>query len=94
MGTKTEDVERYLGNVLYLGKQWNSGIINSPKFIAILSLTTTIVLLLDEADVFLEERSLSDLHRNSLVAGMIICSGVAIILEILTLKCLSLPACS
>jgi hypothetical protein len=28
-----------------------------------------IVLLLDEADVFLEQRSLSDLERNSLVSG-------------------------
>jgi len=27
------------------------------------------VLLLDEADVFLEERSLSDMQRNSLVSG-------------------------
>ncbi|KAK7999075.1 P-loop containing nucleoside triphosphate hydrolase protein [Apiospora marii] len=32
--------------------------------------TLTAVLLLDEADVFLEERSLSDLERNSLVSGM------------------------
>lgn len=29
-----------------------------------------IVLLLDEADVFLEERSMSDLERNSLVSGL------------------------
>jgi hypothetical protein len=29
----------------------------------------TPVLLLDEADVFLEERSLTDLKRNSLVSG-------------------------
>jgi hypothetical protein len=28
-----------------------------------------LVLLLDEADVFLEERSLADLERNSLVSG-------------------------
>lgn len=28
-----------------------------------------LVLLLDEADVFLEERSLQDLERNSLVSG-------------------------
>ena len=27
------------------------------------------VLLIDEADVFMERRSTSDLHRNSLVAG-------------------------
>lgn len=29
-----------------------------------------IVVLLDEADVFLEERSLSDLQRNGLVSGL------------------------
>jgi len=36
-----------------------------------MSLTSNLctVLLLDEADVFLEERSLSDLERNSLVSG-------------------------
>lgn len=28
------------------------------------------VLLLDEADVFLEERTMADLQRNSLVSGM------------------------
>ena len=33
------------------------------------------VLLLDEADVFLEERSLSDLKRNSLVAGIAVSNG-------------------
>lgn len=31
------------------------------------------VLLLDEADVFLEERTMADLQRNSLVTGE--CSG-------------------
>ena len=29
-----------------------------------------VVLLLDEADIFLEERSMSDLKRNSFVSGM------------------------
>ncbi|CAD6593389.1 MAG: hypothetical protein ASARMPREDX12_007125 [Alectoria sarmentosa] len=51
IGTNADAVEKYLNNVLYLGKTWNC------------------VLLLDEADVFLEERSLSDLKRNSLVSG-------------------------
>jgi hypothetical protein len=30
---------------------------------------TSVVLLLDEADVFLEERGIADLERNSLVSG-------------------------
>ncbi|KAL2058878.1 hypothetical protein ABVK25_000170 [Lepraria finkii] len=50
VGTSADIVERYLNNVLTLGKEWNC------------------VLLLDEADVFLEERSMSDLKRNSLVS--------------------------
>ncbi|MCJ1394413.1 hypothetical protein MMC18_007291 [Xylographa bjoerkii] len=50
VGTSADVVERYLHNVLTLGKEWNC------------------VLLLDEADVFLEERSMSDLKRNSLVS--------------------------
>ena len=35
-----------------------------------------VVLLLDEADVFLEQRSLSDLERNSLVSGQCYISHV------------------
>ncbi|KAK3175194.1 hypothetical protein OEA41_002440 [Lepraria neglecta] len=50
VGTSADMVERYLNNVLTLGKEWNC------------------VLLLDEADIFLEERSMSDLKRNSLVS--------------------------
>ncbi|KAL3423910.1 hypothetical protein PVAG01_05657 [Phlyctema vagabunda] len=50
IGTKANDVEKYLESVLYLGKIWNC------------------VLLLDEADVFLEERTIADLERNSLVS--------------------------
>ncbi|PKK40734.1 hypothetical protein CI102_15424 [Trichoderma harzianum] len=50
IGTKPEDVEKYLESVLYLGKTWGC------------------VVLLDEADVFLEQRSLEDLHRNALVS--------------------------
>lgn len=49
IGTKPEDVERYLESALYLGKIWDC------------------VVLLDEADVFLQERNLSDLQRNALV---------------------------
>ncbi|KAM0296872.1 hypothetical protein ACHAPM_010058 [Fusarium culmorum] len=50
IGTKAEDVERYLNVVLHLGKTWGC------------------VVLLDEADVFLEQRSLVNLERNALVS--------------------------
>lgn len=50
VGTKAEDVEKYLEPVLHLGKLWGC------------------VVLLDEADVFLEQRSLEDLQRNALVS--------------------------
>ncbi|KAI0860249.1 P-loop containing nucleoside triphosphate hydrolase protein [Xylaria cubensis] len=50
IGTKPEEVERYLESVLHIGKTWGC------------------VVLLDEADVFLEQRSLEDLHRNALVS--------------------------
>lgn len=50
IGTKPEDVEKYLESVFYLGKIWGC------------------VVLLDEAEVFLEQRSLNDLARNALVS--------------------------
>jgi SpoVK/Ycf46/Vps4 family AAA+-type ATPase len=50
IGTKPEDVEKYLESVFYLGKIWGC------------------VVLLDEAEVFLEKRSLNDLTRNALVS--------------------------
>ncbi|KAK6216195.1 mitochondrial dynamin GTPase Msp1 [Pestalotiopsis sp. IQ-011] len=50
IGTKADDVERYLESVLTLGKAWEC------------------VVLLDEADVFLEKRSLHHLERNALVS--------------------------
>lgn len=50
IGTKPEQVERYLESVFHLGKLWGC------------------VVLLDEAEVFLEQRSLSDLDRNALVS--------------------------
>ena len=50
VGTKAEDVEKYLESVFHLGKLWDC------------------VVLLDEADVFLEQRSLEDLQRNALVS--------------------------
>ncbi|KAF2868400.1 P-loop containing nucleoside triphosphate hydrolase protein [Massariosphaeria phaeospora] len=50
VGTKAEDVEKYLDSVLHLGKIWNC------------------VVLLDEAEVFLEQRTLDNLQRNALVS--------------------------
>jgi SpoVK/Ycf46/Vps4 family AAA+-type ATPase len=50
VGTKAEEVEKYLESVLHLGKLWDC------------------VVLLDEAEVFLERRSLDDLQRNALVS--------------------------
>lgn len=50
VGTKAEEVEKYLDSVLHLGRIWDC------------------VVLLDEADVFLEQRSLKDLERNALVS--------------------------
>ncbi|KZL65862.1 AAA family ATPase [Colletotrichum tofieldiae] len=50
IGTKAEEVEKYLDIVLLLGKTWGC------------------VVLLDEADVFLEERTLKNLERNALVS--------------------------
>ncbi|KAK2594863.1 hypothetical protein QQS21_007413 [Conoideocrella luteorostrata] len=50
IGTKADDVEKYLETVLLLGKTWGC------------------VVLLDEADVFLEQRSLLNLERNALVS--------------------------
>jgi len=39
------------------------------KLECFINLFLCLVLLLDEADIFLEERTLSDLERNSLVSG-------------------------
>ncbi|KAK7990084.1 hypothetical protein PG989_010399 [Apiospora arundinis] len=50
IGTKPEDVEKYLDSVLYLGKAWGC------------------IVLIDEAEVFLEQRSLDNLERNALVS--------------------------
>ncbi|KAE9374916.1 P-loop containing nucleoside triphosphate hydrolase protein [Stipitochalara longipes BDJ] len=50
IGTKAEEVEKYLEVVMLLGKTWGC------------------VVLLDEADVFLEQRKIFDLARNALVS--------------------------
>jgi hypothetical protein len=41
---------------------------------------TWLVVLLDEADVFLEERSLADMQRNALVSGMSINASLDVLL--------------
>ena len=72
IGTNAEAVEKYLQTILYLGKTWNCGKWDNCKKKSLSTLLTyfyVIVLLLDEADIFLEERTLSDLERNSLVSG-------------------------
>ncbi|EQB49989.1 hypothetical protein CGLO_10612 [Colletotrichum gloeosporioides Cg-14] len=52
IGTRADEVERYLEQVSLSGKAWNC------------------VVLLDEADVFLEQRSISSIERNALVSGV------------------------
>ncbi|CAP66956.1 uncharacterized protein PODANS_4_5610, partial [Podospora anserina S mat+] len=72
IGTNPDAVEKYLNSVLHLGKIWNCGQLTPPFSswrLAIHSHSTYTVLLLDEADIFLEERTLQDLQRNSLVSG-------------------------
>ena len=66
IGTNAAAVERYLSNVLTLAKTWNC---SKSRLLFRRKLLNRVVLLLDEADVFLEERSMSDLERNSLVSG-------------------------
>jgi hypothetical protein len=68
IGTDAQKVEAYLNTILYLGKIWDCGerADLEPK---LFKLTHDPVILLDEADVFLEERSVLDLKRNSLVSG-------------------------
>ncbi|KAJ4174860.1 hypothetical protein NW754_005281 [Fusarium falciforme] len=50
VGTEPKEVEKYLGDVLEIGRAWGC------------------VVLLDEADVFLEERSFSDQKRNAIIS--------------------------
>jgi hypothetical protein len=69
IGTKADDVEKYLQTVLYLGKIWNCGKSETPFVLQKTTTLTFLVLLLDEADIFLEERTIADLERNSLVSG-------------------------
>lgn len=68
IGTTADAVEQYLETILHLGKTWDCGMV-TPFSYFIEADTKLLVLLLDEADVFLEERTLSDLERNSLVSG-------------------------
>jgi len=50
LGTKPEDVDVKLTEILELAQTWNA------------------VLLLDEAEVFLQQRNTTDVHRNALVS--------------------------
>jgi hypothetical protein len=67
IGTNPQEVEEYLKTILLLGKTWECGI-HSPLSGICWTLTIKVVLL-DEADVFLEQRGLRDLQRNALVSG-------------------------
>jgi hypothetical protein len=66
---------KYLEAVLLLGKIWGCGkshsAFDTPKSSGRRALPAKAdpVVLLDEADVFLEERGLTDLKRNALVSG-------------------------
>lgn len=53
---------------MYLGKTWDCGISNRGIY-SWQAADLITVLLLDEADVFLEERTMADLQRNSLVSS-------------------------
>lgn len=69
IGTSPDSVESYLESVLYIGSAWKAG---KPTFCISVddaSLGSSyLVVLLDESDVFLEEREKSDLQRNALVS--------------------------
>ncbi|KAI9689566.1 MAG: hypothetical protein M1822_010218 [Bathelium mastoideum] len=67
IGTSPEDVEKHLKNALALGKMWDCGN-RSCSEEGKTQLTTVAVVLLDEAEVFLQERSLIDINRNALVS--------------------------
>jgi hypothetical protein len=70
--TSPDEVEKYLETVLLLGKTWGCGWSFPARKLHFEYLLTTFivsVVLLDEADVFLEQRTLQDLQRNALVSG-------------------------
>lgn len=67
VGTEPERVEAYLEAAFTLGKTWDCGELYSPSLLFLLLMARAVVLL-DEADVFLEERGLADLQRNALVS--------------------------
>jgi hypothetical protein len=53
---------------MLLGKTWGCGM-SLFKTLYCNSINLYVVVLLDEADVFLEQRKISDLQRNALVSG-------------------------
>jgi AAA+ superfamily predicted ATPase len=73
MLTTTECVAEYVQRPLYLVSSGDLGVTSADldrELTKIMEMTSTwrAVLLIDEADVFLERRSLHDLHRNSMVS--------------------------
>lgn len=53
LGTRSNDVEKRLSDILEMASMWNA------------------ILLIDEADIFMEQRAPSELERNELVASKI-----------------------
>lgn len=58
--------QQYLESVFTVGRRWGRG---KPHLTALWSSADIVVVLLDEADVFLEQRGISSLERNALVSG-------------------------
>lgn len=73
MLTMAECVAEYVQRPLYLVSSGELGVVSTDldrELTKIMDMTSTwrAVLLIDEADVFLERRSLHDLHRNAMVS--------------------------
>jgi len=68
IGTDAEAVEKYLESVLHIGTIWKAGTLYHVPQRCIKVADGAQVVLFDESDVFLEERSQADLQRNALVS--------------------------
>lgn len=74
-GMKSDALRKALEQATMLCKKWNCG--NKSSFLRFSELMTAnfsrhIVLVLDHAHTFLEERSLADVEKDSLASGMIL----------------------
>ncbi len=71
IGTQPDQVEMYLKSALNIGARWDCGMYTTmeSKITGVSCLCYLLVVLMDEAEVFLQERTLNDLNRNALVAG-------------------------